>query len=138
VFARCRSCCCGLWFPSRRVADLPRFDEDAFGALSGAVGGGVGGSLIGVGGALAGWLAPQGKARGLIFGLWAVFLVLGVASLGFGLYALTAGQPYGIWYGPTLAGGLATFLMAMFFPLIRLRYAQADARKMEAEDIRRA
>lgn len=116
----------------------PWFNENTFGALFGAIGGGAGGSLIGIWGALTGWLAPQGRARGLIIGLWAVFCLLGAASLSFGLYALSAGQPYGIWYGPTLAGGLTLLLMAVFLPMIRKRYADADARRMQAEAIRRS
>jgi hypothetical protein len=116
----------------------PWFEPNMFGALYGGIGGGVGGSLIGLWGGLTGWLAPQGRARGLIFGLWAVFLVLGLASLGFGLYALFAGQPAGIWHAPTFAGGLATLLMVLFFPIIRKRYAEADARRMHGEAIRRA
>jgi hypothetical protein len=115
----------------------PWFDENTFGALFGAIGGGFGG-LVGSWGGLVGWLAPQGRARGVIYGLWGVFMILGVASLGFGLYALAVGQPYGIWYGPTLAGGLVTFLLTVLFPVVRKRYAEADARRMQAEAIRRA
>src|SRR2546430_15412445 len=95
----------------------PWFDENTFGALFGTIGGGVGGSLMGLWGGLAGWLAPQGRARGLIYCLWAVFMALGVVFLGFGLYALAVGQPYGIWYGPTLMGGLTATLLAVFFPM---------------------
>ena len=51
---------------------------------------------------------------------------------------MMAGQPYGIWYFPTLAGGLVTFLLTVLFPVVRKRYAEADARRMEAEAIRRA
>ena len=116
----------------------PWFDPNTFGALYGSIGGGVGGSLIGVWGGLTGWLAPQGRARGLIFGLWGVFLVLGIASLGFGLYALAAGQPYGIWYPPTMVGVLFVVLMSAGFFIIRKRYAEAETRRMQAEAIRRA
>jgi hypothetical protein len=116
----------------------PWFDENMFGALFGSIAGGVGGTLMGGWGGLAGWLAPQGRARGLIYGLWVAFEVFGAACLVFGLYALAVGQPYGIWYGPTLAGGLTVFLMSVLFPVVRKRYAEADARRMEAEAIRRA
>jgi hypothetical protein len=116
----------------------PWFDENMFGALFGSIAGGVGGSLMGGWGGLVGWLAPKGRARGFIYGSWVVFMVLGAISLAFGLYALAVGQPYGIWYGPTLTGGLTLFLMSVLFPVVRKRYAEADARRMEAEAIRRA
>ena len=115
----------------------PWFDENTFGALFGAIGGGMGG-VMGTWGGLAGWLAPKGRARGLIYAFWAVFMVLGAISLALGLYALAVGQPYGIWYGPTLMGGLTLVLMGALFPVVRKRYAEADARRMEAEAIRRA
>ena len=116
----------------------PWFDPNTFGALFGSIAGGVGGSLMGGWGGLAGWLAPKGRARGLIYGMWGAFMVLGAAMLTFGLYALAVGQPYGIWYGPTLTGGLSLFLMSVLFPVVRKRYAEADARRIEAEAIRRA
>ena len=62
----------------------PWFDVNAFGAWFGTVAGGGGGSLIGLWGALTGWLAPQGRARGLIYGLWVLFAVFAAASLVFG------------------------------------------------------
>jgi len=116
----------------------PWFDPNTFGALFGSIAGGVGGSLMGGWGGLVGWLAPQGRARRFIYGSWAVFMVLGAIALGFGLYALAAGQPYGIWYAPTLTGGLTLLLLSILFPVVRKRYAEADARRMEAEAIRRA
>ena len=115
----------------------PWFDENAFAVLFNTIGG-VFGGIVGTWGGLTGWLAPQGRARGLIYGLWGVFMVVGVALLGFGLYALAVGQPYGIWYFPTLTGGLVTFLLTILYPVVRKRYAQADARRMEAEAIRRS
>ena len=115
----------------------PWFDEQIFAVLFNTIGG-VFGGIVGTLGGLAGWLAPQGRARGLIYALWGVFTVVGLASLGFGLYALAAGQPYGIWYFPTLAGGSVSFLLTALFPVVRKRYAEADARRMQAEAIRRA
>jgi len=114
----------------------PWFDENMFGALFGAIGGGLGGTLIGLWGATVGACAPRGKGREWIIPIGWSFLALGVVTLGFGLYALLLGQPYGIWFGPTLAGALAISLMCAIMPNVYRRYAEAEARKLQAEQFR--
>ncbi len=70
---------------------------------------------------------------GLHFGL----LVLGVA-LGAGLTALITGQPYGVWYALLLPGAILSVLMVCFTPMVLMRYRQAEHRRLEAEEFRRA
>jgi hypothetical protein len=114
----------------------PWFDPNTFGAWFGAIGGGIGGSLGGLWGALGGVLAPRGKGRAFILGFGWLMVVAGVVSLAFGLYALAVGQPYGIWYGPVLLGIIVTTVVGSLMPVVRLRYRQADERRLQAEDFR--
>jgi hypothetical protein len=65
-------------------------------------------------------------------------MVIGISHLVLGLYALSVGQPYGIWYPLVLIGGVLTMLFAMLRPVVRKRYEEAEARKMEAAEFRRA
>lgn len=114
----------------------PWFDPVWFGALYGAIVGGGGGTLLGCLGALAGFLAPQGKGRTFILGGFWFFVLLGVASLAFGLYALIAGQPYAIWYAPLLCGFVMSLVSGCLIPVLQVRYAQAEQRRLESEAIR--
>lgn len=116
----------------------PWFDPNTFGAWFGAiVGGGIGicGGLLG---ALAGTLAPRGKAKGLILGAWYALIGLGAVMLCFGIYALAVGQPRGIWYGPILCGGIVVVTMGALLPVIRMRYREAEQRRIDADSVRMA
>jgi hypothetical protein len=114
----------------------PWFDPNTFGAYAGAILGGGGGTLAGLWGALAGALAPKGKAKTLVIGLGLALAGGGAILLGVGLYALLVGQPYAIWYPLTLAGGVIAIVCAALVPVIRKRYAEAEARQLAAEQFR--
>ena len=106
--------------------------------LTGAfVGGGVG-CLGGVYGTVAGILAPQGKCRGLVLGIHWFAVALGVVLLVTGVTALVLGQPYAVWFPMLLAGGVATLVVLPMTPLLRLRYRQAEQRRLEAEEFRQS
>jgi hypothetical protein len=115
----------------------PWFDPLQFGILVGAYGGGGLGGLCGLWGAMAGLLAPYGKGRTFVIGFGWLILVVGIAALIFGVVALMAGQPWAIWYGPVLVGVITVPLIGSLLPMLRMRYRQADERKMQAEDFRR-
>jgi hypothetical protein len=114
----------------------PWFDPTLFGILVGAIGGGVGGSLFGCLGALAGMLIPRGRGRPFILGSLMVFLLLGVALLGFGVVALVAGQPFGIWFFALLVGVLFTVLGGVFIWLTRKLYTLIEQRRLDSEGLR--
>jgi hypothetical protein len=116
----------------------PWFDPIRFGGLYGGIGGGLLGTLGGLLGAAAGALAPKGKGRSFILGAFTLLLMVGVGHLAVGLYALSVGQPYGIWYPLVLIGGILTILFAALRPVVRKRYEEVEARKMEAAAFRRA
>jgi hypothetical protein len=106
--------------------------------LAGPIFGGGVGVLGGVYGTLVGILAPRGLARGFVMGLHWTYVVIGLALLGTGITALITGQPYGVWFGFLLPGAILSVLMLSFTPMIRLRYRQAEQRRLEAEEFRRA
>ncbi|QDU20485.1 hypothetical protein [Urbifossiella limnaea] len=101
--------------------------------------GGIGGGVVGLWGAALGTagsrLVPKGKGQAFVFGLLGVGAVVGVLLLGFGLVALAADQPYPVWYGPTLAGGLLVALSVPFAFIIRGRYRDVELRKMHAAEL---
>ncbi len=106
---------------------------------------GLVGMLLGVGvgllggayGTVVGICAPRGKAKGLVYGLHWFSLLLGLAVLAAGVTALIGGQPYGVWYPLLFSGAIVTVLMIGFTPMIKLRYRQAEHRKLNAEEFRR-
>ena len=102
--------------------------------FGGALGGGVG--LLGaIYGSLVGFAAPRGKWKRGIFAYHYSQLVLGVVSLVMAIIAFTAGQPYGVWYPFGLCGILLTIMMSAFTPMLKLRYREAEERRMIAHDL---
>lgn len=114
----------------------PWFDPNTFGWMYGSIVGGLGGTLGGCLGALAGVLAPKGKGKGVVIGSFVFCILFGLANLAFGIAALIASQPYGIWYPPMLIGFLFTLLFSILLPVVNLRYRQAEQRQMQAADFR--
>lgn len=114
----------------------PWFDPNTFGGLYGGIVGGGGGTIFGLFGALAGTLAQRGQGRAFVFGGLALFLFVGLANLAVGAYALIVRQPYAIWYPLLLVGVIMTTLSSIFLFVMRARYAQAEARRLTAENFR--
>ncbi len=106
---------------------------------------GLVGTLLGVGvgllggayGAVVGICVPRGKAKGLVYGLHWFSLLLGLAVLTAGVTALIGGQPHRVWYPLLFSGAIVTGLIIGFTPMIKLRYRQAEHRKLNAEEFRR-
>ncbi len=115
----------------------PWFTEQTAG-LVGALIGGIGGGVFGgIGGPLAGVLAPKGKAKGLVMGMFVGGAVIGVALAVVGVVALTQSQPWHVWF-PFLMGGITlAVVMGSLSPVVLKRYAEAEARRFEAESLRR-
>jgi MFS family permease len=102
--------------------------------------GGIGGSVIGILGAAIGTtmgiFAPRGRFKALVLGAMTIGVVLGLATLFAGIIAISTGQPYHVWYPLLLAGTLATVLDGALLPMARMRYKQAEQRKLDAAQIR--
>jgi hypothetical protein len=96
----------------------------------------VGGSLGGLLGTLIGVLAPKGKGRAFVLGAMWFFILLGVGSVGLGLYALAVGQPYAIWFGPILTGVIPVLVMGSLLAVVRIRYREAEERHLQSEGFR--
>lgn len=114
----------------------PWFDPTTFGAYAGAILGGGGGTLAGIWGALAGALAPRGKAKGFVLGMGTLLAVGGAVLAGIGIFAWIQDQPYGIWYPMLLGGAIIAGVCGGLMPLVNKRYAEADARRLAAEQFR--
>jgi hypothetical protein len=107
------------------------------GTLFGAIGGAACGVLAGAFGALIGWLAPRGIGKRIMVPIHIGFVVLGAACLIAGAAALIARQPYHVFYPLLLIGGIVTFVMGGLLPVTIARYRQAEARKMDAQLLRK-
>ena len=103
--------------------------------------GGIGGSAIGVVGAMIGSmsiLVVRGKAKSLFIGLFSVMIALATVLLCAGAVALVQHQPYHVWY-PLVLGGIVTgAVFGGLLPVILARCRAAEARRMEAEQLRRS
>lgn len=106
------------------------------GLVGGLVGAGVG-VLGGIYGTVVGLLAPRGKGRPFVMAMHWSAIALGVVLIAAGITAVVGGQPYGVWYALLLPGLLLVVLMGTMTPVIRLRYRQAEHRRLQAEEFRR-
>ena len=108
------------------------------GALYGAIGGAAIGMVGACLGAAAGLLAPRGRGRGVVLGSMATMAAGGLVALGAGVIAVSGGQPYHVWYPLLLCGGILALVMGPLVPVVRARYRQAEARRMQAQELRRS
>jgi MFS family permease len=113
------------WFSERTGIMIGAFGGAGIGLLGGAIG--VAGSL----------LVPKGKGRGLVLGMLMAGVVCGIICLIAGITALILGQAYAVWYPLTMLGVVPTAVMGGLLPAMRKRYAEAEQRRMDADDLRR-
>lgn len=100
------------------------------------IAGGVLGASIGCFGALVGYLAPRGKARRFALGGMLAFGALGVAALIGGAALAFRGAPFMVFWPVLLMGVIIPGVVGPMFFVIRKRYREADARRMEAAALR--
>ena len=109
----------------------PWFNPNLFSFIPGTLLGIAGGTL----GALAGALAPRGKARALVVGAFVAAIVVSLGLFVAALVALVAGQPYGVWYGLGLPGLLGVVVLGALLPVVLARYRDAETRRIGAADL---
>lgn len=120
------------------IADPTPWFSAETGNLVGALGGAGIGIIGGTLGALAGTLVPKGKGRNLVLRGMLTMAVFGLISLITGVIALSGGQPYHVWYPMTMLGALLAGLFGGLTPLIRKRYQEVEARRLDADALRRS
>ena len=86
-------------------------------------------------GSLVGFLAPRGKAKGLVLAIYWTLLGASAAMLVAGAVAFFAGQPYGVWYGLGLPGVVGVSVLGATGGVITRGYRAAEERRMTAEDL---
>jgi hypothetical protein len=109
----------------------PWFDPNAMAWIPGT----VFGVSMGIWGSVVGCIAPQGKARTTALIVTWVLELLALVMLVGGIAALSARQPYGVWYSlflPGLIGSILTTGMIIMLPKV---YQLAEERRMQAKDL---
>ena len=109
----------------------PWFDPNHYGWIPGTAYGVAAGMM----GGLAGWLAPRGRAGKFILRAWFTLWTAALALLIAGIVALANGQPWGVWYGLLLPGGLGTLVVGPNFVLILKTSREVEARRLTARDL---
>ena len=66
--------------------------------------------------------------------MWTL-LVVSAVLLALGLIALLSDQPYGIWYGLSLAGFIGVAVIGANAPIVYRVYRAAEERKLAAHDL---
>ncbi|KAA0214039.1 MAG: hypothetical protein DYG94_02775 [Leptolyngbya sp. PLA3] len=114
----------------------PWFDEQTAGMVGGLLGAGVGTVFGALGGGVGGPLAAMGKAKAVVLGLFYFGVAVGVGLTITGLATLAMGQPWWVWVSFVGPGVLTAGLMGGLLPVVRMRYRQAEQRKLDAQSFR--
>lgn len=109
----------------------PWFDGNAHGWIFGTVLGCLGGLF----GSVVGALAPRGRAKRLVYGVWGLCVGYSAVLAVAGTAAKIAGQPYGVWYGLGLPGFAGLIIFGALFRVIGRGYTAAEERRMQSEDM---
>ena len=103
---------------------------------------GIAGVAVGVLGTVFGFVVGifgrRGKLKRFAFALVALGLFAGASSLTLGLVALWLGQPYHVYYGLLLMGGILLVVLGSNLPVVIRVYRSAEQRKLKAEEFRRS
>jgi hypothetical protein len=96
--------------------------------------GGLGGGVIGLMGAITGWLVSRGRARKFVLGTALVLTALGGVLLVAGIVAMVLSQPYAVSFTLLLMGTILTLAFGALFRRARRAYSEAELRRMRALD----
>ncbi len=93
------------------------------------------GCFAGLWGTVLGILAPRGRAQSFVMGFGAVLIVAMAVMLLLGLILLLTGHSFWSWYPWLLPGFIGLFVLPPIMRVARVRYAEAEMRKLEAMDM---
>lgn len=96
--------------------------------------GAITGSVLGIIGAVIGWLGSTGRARGLVLGTLRVIAWMGIGALVFGVLAAGRGQPYAVYYPLLLVGTISAALGFSLPRSLTKWYEEVELRRMQALD----
>jgi hypothetical protein len=67
-----------------------------------------------------------------------LLVAIGGAMLVTGIVGVVMGQPYHVYFPLLLAGFILVCVLTPLLPVIRMRYAQAEHRRLDADSMRRS
>jgi uncharacterized membrane protein len=100
----------------------PWFDPNRYAWIPGTVFGVVAVAL----GAVAAWLVPKGRAKSPIIRSWVILWAVAIGLFLAGIAALGARQPWGVWYGLLLPGGVGTAVLGGNLLVILKKYREVE------------
>ncbi len=103
------------------------------GALMGVVGG-IAGSLLGLWGALFGYLSSKGLAKEFVLHGAVASIALGLLLFAAGVALFFASVPYAYWYPCGLLGLIMAAVFGGNLKSVRRRYAEMELQRMNAKD----
>jgi hypothetical protein len=96
--------------------------------------GGIGGAVFGTLASVLAMLAAKGKSRAFVVTTSKILIGLGVLLTLAALWALSIGQPYGVWFPLLLLGVLLEFIIAARLRQYKRGYEELEMRRMAAMD----
>lgn len=93
------------------------------------------GVLAGLWGAAMGSLAPRGRGKTFVMAFGAVLIVATAVMLLIAFALLFTGNPFWGWYPWLLPGAIGLFVVFPLLRVARIRYAEAETRKMQAMNL---
>lgn len=96
--------------------------------------GALAGTLLGLAGALVGFLASRGKHAQMVMTILKAGFVLGIVALAAGMAALVSGQPGHVWGLLLVIGGVEALLSGTLIPNLSRRFAEAELHRIHALD----
>jgi hypothetical protein len=95
----------------------------------------IGGGLIGLWGAMIGAVSSRGKARRFVLGSANALLLIGLVSLGGGVAAIVAAQPYVVYYPLLFIGIILVVVFGKLRGTLSARYEHLELKRMQSMDV---
>ena len=93
------------------------------------------GILVSAWGAAAGVLASRGRGRRFVMISGMGFLLFGILLIAAGLFCLFSDYGRHIWFSFLLWGAFGVVLFGLLLPVVARRYREAEARRLQAQDL---